>query len=72
MDTYFYNLQYLYGFELPGREETWLRLARRASERILREDEDGALVPDERKRDAARRDARALLALLEERERGGK
>jgi hypothetical protein len=72
MDTYFYNLQYLYGFELPGREETWLRLARRASERILLEADDGTLVPDERKRDAARRDARALLALLEERERAGR
>jgi hypothetical protein len=70
MDAYYYNLQYLYGFELPGREETWFRLARRASERILRETADGQLEPDERKREAARRDAEALKALLAARDPG--
>jgi hypothetical protein len=68
MDTYYYNLQYLYGFELPGREETWLRFARRAADAILREGEDGSFGPDERKRDAARRDAETLLALLRARD----
>jgi cytochrome c peroxidase len=67
MDTYFYNLQYLYGLERPGNEEKWFRLARRASERILRETAEG-LVPDERKRDAARRDAEGLRRLIEARE----
>ena len=68
MDTYFYNLQYLYGFELPGNEETWYRLARRASERILKESPAG-LVPDEMKREAARRDAEALAKVLDARAR---
>jgi hypothetical protein len=67
MDTYFYNLQYLYGFELPGREETWLRLAQRARTKILAESKDGGFVPDERKREAAARDAEALRQKLEER-----
>ncbi len=66
MDTYHYNLQYLYGFELPGHEERWYGLARRAAERILKET-PGGLVPDERKRDSARRDAEALGKLLEAR-----
>src|SRR4029077_16317405 len=57
MDTYFYNLQYLYGFEKPGNEETWFRYARRAAEKILKEAPGGGFEPDERKRDAARRDA---------------
>ena len=68
MDTYFYNLQYLYGFELPGNEEKWYGLARRASERILKESPEG-LVPDERKRDAARGDAEALAKVLKARSR---
>ena len=63
MDTYFYNLQYLYGFELPGNEAKWYRLARRASERILKPT-PGGLVPDEMKREAARRDAEALAKTL--------
>jgi hypothetical protein len=67
MDTYFYNLQYLYGFELPGREEAWLRLAQRARTKILAETKDGGFVPDERKRDAAGRDAEALRRTLEDR-----
>jgi tetratricopeptide (TPR) repeat protein len=67
MDTYFYNLQYLYGFEKPGNEETWFRLARRAADRILKETDAGGFEPDERKRDAARRDAAGLRALLESR-----
>jgi hypothetical protein len=67
MDTYFYNLQYLYGFELPGREETWLRLAQRARTRILAESGEGGFVPDERKRESAARDAEALRRLVEER-----
>src|SRR5204862_7161283 len=68
MDTYFYNLQYLFGFERPGREDLWLRLARRASEAILKEAPDGSLVPDEGKREAARRDAEALAKVLAERD----
>ncbi len=68
MDTYFYNLQYLYGFELPGHEDTWYRLARRASERILKESSAG-LVPDDMKREAARRDAEALSKVLDARTR---
>jgi hypothetical protein len=67
MDTYFYNLQYLYGFEVEGREETWLRLAQRARGAILAEAPGRGFVPDERKRDAAARDAEALRRLLEAR-----
>jgi hypothetical protein len=67
MDTYFYNLQYLFGFERPGKEELWYRLARRASEAILKEAPDGGFVPDEGKREAARRDAESLRKLLDER-----
>ena len=64
-DTYFYNLQYLYGVEKPGHEERWWRLARKAAERILKETPEGGFVPDEGKREAARRDAEALRRLLE-------
>lgn len=67
MDTYDYNLQYLYGVEKPGNEERWFRLARRASEAILAEAPDGGYVPDADKREAARRDAEALRRLLDER-----
>ena len=67
MDTYDYNLQYLYGIEKPGHEERWFRLARKASESILKEAPGGGFVPDERKRDAARKDAEALRRLLEDR-----
>lgn len=68
MDTYFYNLQYLYGFELPGNEAKWYALARRAAERILKPGPQG-LVPDEMKREAARRDAEALARVLAARPR---
>ena len=70
MDTYFYNLQYLYGLERPGNEERWARLARRAAGHVLKETPQG-LVPDERKREAARRDAEALERLLEARAKAG-
>jgi cytochrome c peroxidase len=67
MDAYFYNLQFLYGFELPGRERRWLRLAARAKEAILKETPEGR-VPDERKRAAAERDYERLRDLLGEKE----
>jgi hypothetical protein len=70
MDTYFYNVQYLYGFEMPGREEAWFRLARRAADRILRPLPGGGFEPDAEKREAARRDAEALKHLLEARDGG--
>lgn len=66
MDTYFYNLQYLYGFERPGNEEEWFKRARLARDRILKETSSG-LEPDERKRESAARDAAALQALLDSR-----
>ena len=68
MDAYFYNLQFLYGFERPGREERWLKLASVAREAILREDPEGedGFSPDERKRAAAERDWERLRDLLGE------
>ena len=67
MDTYDYNLQYLYGIERPGSEERWFRVARKAATSILKEAPGGGYAPDERKREAARKDADALRRLLEER-----
>lgn len=63
VDTYHYNLQYLYGLELPGREERWEALARRAARAVLKEVPGGGYEPDEGKREAARRDADALERL---------
>lgn len=60
VDTYHYNLQYLFGLERPGQEDLWLALARRAARAVLKEDGAGGFVPDEGKREAARRDAEAL------------
>lgn len=61
-DAYFYNLQFLYGFELEGKEREWLELARVAKDAILREDPDSpsGFSPDEFKRRAARRDYERL------------
>lgn len=67
VDTYHYNLQYLFGIERPGQEELWLALARRAARAVLKEGPDGAFVPDEGKREAARRDAEALERVLRDR-----
>ncbi|MCE9636195.1 MAG: hypothetical protein K8T90_10880 [Planctomycetes bacterium] len=72
-DAYFYNLQFLYGFELSGtgaagggRDELWLQLATRAKDRILKEDATSAsgFSPDAMKRAAARRDFERLTAKL--------
>ncbi len=65
-DAYFYNLQFLYGFELSGREERWYELARVAKDAILREDpaRPGTFEPDAFKRTAARRDFERLSAAL--------
>lgn len=65
-DAYFYNLQFLYGFELDGRDELWLSLAERAKDAILREDPSSpsGFAPDEMKRTAARRDWERLTAQL--------
>ncbi len=68
MDTYFYNLQYLYGFAEPGHEEAWMRLAERARTRILKEGA-GGYEADARKRESAARDAEALKRLVESRPR---
>jgi cytochrome c peroxidase len=70
MDAYFYNLQFLYGFEAPGNERKWLRLAAAAKEAILREDPgaQGGFAPDERKRAAAERDYERLRDALGEKE----
>ncbi|MBL9087642.1 MAG: hypothetical protein JNM10_10930 [Planctomycetia bacterium] len=67
VDTYHYNLQYLFGIERPGQEELWLALARRASRSVLKEGPDGTFVPDEGKREAARKDAEALERVLRDR-----
>jgi cytochrome c peroxidase len=66
MDAYFYNLQFLYGFERPGNERRWYRLAVAAKDAILREDPsaEGGFAPDERKRAAAERDAERLRDVL--------
>jgi hypothetical protein len=63
-DSYFYNLQFLYGFELTGRDEKWLDLARVAKDAILKEDPQSAtgFSPDEFKRKAARADFDRLSA----------
>ncbi|MCG3134401.1 MAG: hypothetical protein HMLKMBBP_01707 [Planctomycetes bacterium] len=64
MDAYFYNLQFLYAFELEGRERGWMELARVAKDAILREDPKapGGFAPDPMKRAAARRDWERLRA----------
>lgn len=66
-DAYFYNLQFLYGFEVEGREQQWLELARIAKDAILREDPESSTgySPDEFKRKAARRDYERLAGHLE-------
>jgi cytochrome c peroxidase len=66
--AYFYNLQFLYGFERPGNDERWYRLASIAREAILKEDADaeGGFSPDERKRAAAERDYERLRDVLGE------
>jgi cytochrome c peroxidase len=65
-DSYFYNLQFLYGFELHGRDAKWLELARVAKDAILKEDPKSptGFSPDEFKRKAARRDFERLTAAL--------
>ena len=65
-DAYFYNLQFLYGFELDGRDEKWFELAEIAKDAILREDPSSpeGFAPDEFKRRAARRDFERLAAAL--------
>jgi cytochrome c peroxidase len=65
-DSYFYNLQFLYGFELTGRDEKWLDLARVAKDAILKEDpkSETGFSPDEFKRRAARADFERLSAKL--------
>ena len=65
-DAYFYNLQFLYGFEVEGRDAIWLDLAARAKDAILREDPSSptGFAPDEMKRTAARRDHERLSAKL--------
>ena len=67
VDTYHYNLQYLFGLERPGQEALWFALARRAAQAVLKEGPDGGFVPDDGKRAAARRDADALERVLEAR-----
>ena len=66
MDAYFYNLQFLYGFERPGNEARWLKLAAVAKDSILKEDAaaEGGFAPDDRKRAAAERDYERLRDLL--------
>src|SRR6185503_1995905 len=51
-DAYFYNLQFLYGFELDGRDAKWLELAERAKDAILKEDANSTtgFAPDPMKR----------------------
>ena len=63
-DAYFYNLQFLYGFELTGRDAKWLELARIAKDAILKEDPESptGFSPDEFKRRAARADFDRLSA----------
>ncbi len=70
MDAYFYNLQFLYGFERPGNERRWLRLAATARDAILKEDPqaEGGYAPDDRKRAAAERDYERLRDTLGEKE----
>ena len=70
MDAYFYNLQFLYGFEMKGKERRWLRLAATARDVILKEDPESetGFAPDERKRAAAERDYERLRDLLGEKE----
>jgi hypothetical protein len=70
-DAYFYNLQFLYGFELRGgdaaaRDARWLALAERAKDAILKEDPASptGFSPDTMKRAAARRDFERLSAAL--------
>ncbi len=65
-DAYFYNLQFLYAFELPGREAQWLELAEVAKDALLREDpsSETGFSPDEIKRRAALRDWERLSATL--------
>ncbi len=65
-DAYFYNLQFLYAFELDGRDEIWWRLAKIAKDAILKEDPSSptGFSPDEMKRTAARRDFDRLSAEL--------
>jgi cytochrome c peroxidase len=65
-DSYFYNLQFLYGFELTGRDDKWLDLARVAKDAILKEDPQSTsgFSPDPFKRTAARRDFERLSAKL--------
>jgi hypothetical protein len=62
MDAYYYNLQFLYGFELTDRASRWLELARVAKDAILREDAGApsGFSPDTFKRTAARRDFERL------------
>ena len=66
MDAYVYNLQFLYGFELEGREESWYDLAAVAMDAILQEDPASptGFSPDLIKRRAARRDFERLAAAL--------
>ncbi len=71
VDTYHYNLQYLFGLERPGQEDLWFALARRAAHAVLKEGPDGGFVPDEGKRAAARRDADALERVIAARKEGG-
>lgn len=63
-DAYLPNLRRLYGQVLPGREWTWMQVARRARDGLLAERRapDGTLelVPDEAKRAVAARDAAEL------------
>jgi cytochrome c peroxidase len=65
-DSYYYNLQFLYGFELTGKDEKWLELARVAKDQILKEDpaSETGFSPDEFKRRAARADFERLSAAL--------
>jgi cytochrome c peroxidase len=65
-DAYFYNLQFLYGFEVAGRDAKWLDLARVAKDAILKEDPSSptGFSPDEFKRKAARADFERLSAKL--------
>ncbi len=65
-DAYFYNLQFLYAFELEGREERWYALAEVAKDAILREDpgSESGFAPDPVKRRAALRDWERLAATL--------
>jgi tetratricopeptide (TPR) repeat protein len=66
MDAYFYNLQFLYGFELEDREERWFELAEIAMDAILKEDPESetGFSPDPIKRRAARRDYERLASAL--------